>query len=79
MASLRELLENSDGNQTLSALKKMIDEKGYSPEVVESTILIEDMLTPYLYNLPDEQVVKYFEKYSKVIYRRPGLIRARKL
>lgn len=78
-ASLRDLLENSEGNQTLIALKKLVNEKGYTPEEVESTILIEDMLTPYLYNLPDDQVVNYFEKHSKVIYRRPGLIRARKL
>lgn len=77
-ASLRELLENSNDNQTLSALKKMIREKGYTPEEIENTILIEDMLTPYLYNLSDDQVAKYFEKYSKVIYRRPGLIRARR-
>jgi len=77
-ASLRDLLEHADGNQTLSALKKLVEEKGYTPEEIEKDIHIEDMQTPYLYNLDDNIVAGYFEKTSKIIYRRPGLVRARK-
>lgn len=78
-SSLRELLKHSEGNRTLTALKKLIEDRKYSPEEVEKVIHIEDMLTPYLYNLDDDLVAGYFAKSSKIIYQRPGLIRARKL
>lgn len=77
--SLRDLLEHAEGNQTLTALKKLVDDKGYTPEQIEKDIHIEDMQTPYLYNLDDDVVAGYFEGTSKIIYRRPGLIRARKI
>lgn len=76
---LRVLFENTEGNQTLSALKRMAEEKGYTPEQIEKDLHFEDMQTPYLYNLDDDVVAGYFEKSCKIVYRRPGLIRARKL
>lgn len=77
--NLRDLLEHAEGNQTLTALKTMAEDKGYTPEEIEKDLHFEDMQTPYLYNLDDDLVAGYFEKSSKIIFRRPGLIRARKL
>ena len=77
--SLRDLLVHAEGNKTLTALKKLVEDKGYTPEQIEKDIHIEDMQTPYLYNLDDDVVAGYFEGTSKIIYRRPGLIRARKI
>lgn len=78
-ASLRDLLEHTEGNQTLTALKKLVEDKGYTPEQIEKDIHIEDMQTPYLYNLDDDVVAGYFEGTSKIVFRRPGLLRARKM
>lgn len=78
-ANLRDLFEQIEGNQTLSALRRMSQEKGYTPEEIEKDLHFEDMQTPYLYNLDDDVVAGYFKKSSKIIYHRPGLIRARKL
>ncbi|GJQ36697.1 MAG: hypothetical protein JETCAE01_27070 [Anaerolineaceae bacterium] len=77
--SLRDLLEDTEGNRTLTALKRLAEEKGYIPEEIEKDLHFEDMQTPYLYNLDDDVVAGYFEESSKIIFRRPGLIRARKL
>ncbi len=78
-SNLRDLFDHADGNQTLTALKRMAEDKGYTPEEIEKDLHFEDMQTPYLYNLDDDTVVGYFEKSSKVVFRQPGLIRARKL
>ncbi len=76
--SLRELLEHSEGNQTLTALKKLIADKHYTIEEVEGSLHIEDMATPYLRNLHDDVVAGYFSKHCKILHRRPGLLRVRK-
>jgi len=78
-ANLRDLLEHVESNQTLIALKRLVNEKGYTPEEIEKHLHFEDMQTPYLYNLDDDMVAGYFEKSSKIIFRQPGLIRVRKL
>lgn len=79
-ASLDELLAQSDGNNlTLAALKKLIEDKKYTVNEIETTINMEDMLTPYLHNLSDDHVARQFEAHSKITYRRPGLIRVRRL
>ena len=79
-ASLGELLAQPDGNnRTLAALKKLIEDKKYTIDEIENTINMEDMLTPYLHNLSDDHVARQFETHSKIIYRRPGLIRVRRL
>lgn len=77
--TLRELLEHSEVNQTLTALKKLMADKNYTVEEVEGALHIEDMATPYLRNLDDEVVAGYFAKQCKVLHRRPGLLRVRKL
>ncbi|MFN8384184.1 MAG: methyltransferase domain-containing protein [Anaerolineales bacterium] len=77
--SLGELLAKPGDNRTLVALNKLIDDKKYTVDEIENTINMEDMLTPYLHNLSDDHVAKQFETHSKVIYRRPGLVRARRL
>ncbi len=77
--TLRELLTQSDGNRTLTALKKMIAEKNYAVDDVEQALHIEDMQTPHLKNLSDDHIAEVFKTHSKIIYRRPGLIRARRL
>lgn len=79
-ASLDELLAQSDGNNlTLAALKKLIEDKKYTVDEIETAINMEDMLTPYLHNLSDDHVARQFETHSKITYRRPGLIRVRRL
>lgn len=79
-ASLDELLAQSDGNNlTLAALKRLIEDKKYTVNEIETTINMEDMLTPYLHNLSDDHVARQFESHSKITYRRPGLIRVRRL
>ena len=78
-ASLRELLEQPEGNQTLVALNKLILEKGYGIEEVEEALHIEDMATPYLRNLHDDVVAGYFAEQCKTLFRRPGLLRVQKL
>jgi ubiquinone/menaquinone biosynthesis C-methylase UbiE len=78
-ASLEELLAQPGGNLTLAALKKLIKDKNYTVDEIENTINMEDMLTPYLHNLSDDHVAKQFETHSRIIYRRPGLIRVRRL
>lgn len=78
-ATLRKLLAQSDGNSTLTALKQLIEDKNYAVDDVENAIHIEDMLTPYLHNFSDDYVARLFETHSKIIYRRPGLIRVRRL
>ncbi len=77
--TLRELLDHFEGNQTLTALKKLIADKNYTIEEVEGALHIEDMATPYLRNLDDDVVAGYFAKQCKIIHRRPGLLRVRKL
>lgn len=79
VTSLRELLENSEGNQTLIALKKLMEDKNYTVEEVESALHVEDMATPYLRNLDDDVVAGYFKKQCKVLHSRPGLLRVQKL
>jgi 2-polyprenyl-3-methyl-5-hydroxy-6-metoxy-1,4-benzoquinol methylase len=79
-ASLDELLAQSDGsNLTLAALKKLIEDKKNTINDIETMINMEDMLTPYLHNLSDDHVARQFEAHSKITFRRPGLIRARRL
>ena len=77
--TLRELLEHSEGSQTLTALKKLMADKNYTVEEVEDALHIEDMATPYLRNLDDDVVADYFAKQCKVLHRRPGLLRVRKI
>lgn len=77
--TLRELLEHFEGNQTLTALKKLISDKNYTVEQVEDALHIEDMATPYLLNLHDDVVAGYFSERCKILYKRPGLLRVRKI
>ena len=79
VASLRELLDHAEDNQTLIALKKLLVEKNYTVEEVEEALHIEDMATPYLRNLHDDVVAGYFAEQCKELYRRPGLLRVKKL
>ncbi len=79
ITTLRELLQHSEGNQTLTALKKLMTEKNYTVEEVEESLHIEDMATPYLRNLHDDVVAGYFAEQCKILYRRPGLLRLQKL
>lgn len=78
ITSLRELLDHTEGNQTLIALKRLITEKNYTVEEVEEALHIEDMATPYLRNLHDDVVAGYFAEQCKILYRRPGLLRVQK-
>lgn len=77
--TLRELLEHSEGNQTLTALKKLMEDKKYTVEEVEGALHIEDMATPYLRNLDDDVVAGYFSGQCKILHKRPGLLRVQKL
>lgn len=77
--TLRELFERSEGNKTLTALKKLIAEKNYTIEQVEDALHIEDMATPYLRNLHDDVVAGYFSEQCRILHRSPGLLRVKKL
>lgn len=77
--SLDDLLAKPGDNRTAAALKKLIEDKKYTADEIENTINMEDMLTPYLHNLSDDHVAAQFQIHSKIVYRRPGLIRVCRL